>query len=405
MRFAGHLYLVGTALRGLSSLGRLQIFILVFNLVMTPTCINVYAEDVNRKLDWTTLAFSIEFFIFTVITIGYSLSVENEFSFYSLVFLETEAVCFITAGALFGVLSAQDPWVRALIIVWNWLSLVAFLSLQRVLRQNWGWHAYQVAGTNQKNIVEYKRYQQLAAAVFMDMYHMVFFVTAEEVLVKGRTWWQTMLSFIVGILTIVLSRPLILAVRRGRSDWASGIFIVHVVLLGFYLYFAILNSVADADGDYEVTDDGGNLPRSTQRHLVVSVEWLCVVVRCFFLATMLRVGAFGNSSALPSTLEHLFPSSSPDYLINDDQVSVARSRAQSSGLPHRDVKVYDATGRTTRSSVAASREGGDEPRNARRSQLRADVGRISEKTDEDDDVLSDRDDLDPAMLPSVRDLS
>jgi hypothetical protein len=399
MRVLEHLHLVGNALRGLSTLGRLQIFILLFNLVATPTIISVVAADVNHSVDWTALSFCIEFLLFTAITIGYSLSVENEFSFYSLVFLEVEAVCFITACALVGVLAQQSLWVRVLIILWNWLSLVAFLSLQRVLRQNWGWHAYQIAGTHLTALVEYKRYQQLAAAVFLDMYHMVFFVTAEEVLLNNRTWWQSAISLTVAVLTIGLSRPLIVMVRLGRSAQATAIFAVHLIVLGFYLYFAVLNSIADANGDRDVMDDGGNLPQSAQRHLVVAVEWLCVAIRCFFLLTMIRMGALGFSGHHPSTITQHFMSSSHDYLINDDQVSVAGSKAHAT-FPNREVRVYDATSRVTRSSFVPSMVQESNP-----DQGGHDVAVVSDghhEAAEDEPIIAQ---YDETLLPSLRDFS
>ena len=331
-----------TAVTSLPRVSQAQIALLLFNGFLCATSINILAWNHYGKLDALSFAYGIELLIFSIVSIGYSLSAENDYAFYSLLVLQVEWLVVVTGATLVGVLTEEPLWVRLTLLLWNWMTFAAFLALQRWFRESWGWRTYQVAGTNPDRIVEYKRYQQLAATVFMDMYHMAFFITAEAILVQGRSWWQTMLMAFAGAATLFLARPLIVAVRLGYANWGYAVFVAHAVGFCGLAYLAIDSTVRDLEGMYQSSRMGANWGPTAQWHFVVAVEWLAVAARLLLLATILRMRDVLNAQSMLG----FHPSTNFGYLITDREVQDARRPSNGAPLARSQVVIYEATART-----------------------------------------------------------
>jgi len=329
-------------LRGLSTLGRVQLFILLLNVVITGTVINVTAARVNGTVDVVVLAFGVEFLIFTLITIAYTIAVENRYAFYMLIVLQFEQVAFSTATCFVGVLRHETAWVRWALTVVNWIGVFAFLALQRVMRQAWGWHAYDYVGVKVEAVSAYHRYQQLAAMVFFHAFHVVFFVTTEQLVIVVRRWWEIALVVVVAAATILLARPLVLAVREAKRKFLWLICAFYVISFVVFVNFAILISVADARGERSVSEDNGNLPESTLRHLAVAIEWICVVVQCAMIGTVVSI-AIWDDERIAAAFAPVQRQLERRYLIDAEKAHGVREVRKSQ--LHNDVRILEAHAR------------------------------------------------------------
>lgn len=341
--------LLADAVSELSLLGRTQVALLMANLIATFVVVYIVSSQQHSHMDFISLSFGLEFIILTLVMIVYTVCVENTFAFYGLIFLEVEVAAFVTTSAVVGVLTMLEETARWGVVAMNWASIILFLLLQRIVRRSWGWHALHLAGTRAEAVRAYQDYQQFAAVLLLDVFHSVFFVTAEEVVKVHNSTVETTVTFATFVGNIVFARMLQMAVRYERKGTTKVLFALFVVSLTVHCYFAILGTQRAILGTGQVAD-GDGISSAGERILVACVEWCAILVRCTLLYTIVCV-----HNSFPGALLQMFPRRTikTQYIIDDEVVQEARLRAAStvqggsSGAPIRatNVKLYDASGR------------------------------------------------------------
>lgn len=329
---------VWDSVRSLSLLGRLQVFILMCNVIGTCAVLNVASAERKQRLDTTVFYFSLEFAFFTIIGVLFTITVENVYAFWALIFLQVQLGAFTTASALIGDLHQERPWLAWTVVSINWLSIIAFLALQRAVRKTWGWHAYHLVGGNPQNVALYDKYQQFCAALIADVFHAVFFATAEEVVIRSPFVWQHALVYSVVCLTVILAKALQISVRREHVVGLVFGFCFYALGLGMYLFFAISNTIEDNSRSTNL-DQSSGLPSAGQRQLVLAIEWCIVAVRIVTIWTIVRsTKVFGHG------LSQFFPGGQATndhaYLITAEDIGAANAAAntrQSRAATHRSV--------------------------------------------------------------------
>lgn len=345
--------LVRDAISELSCLGLVQVSLLLVNLIATFVIVYGVSSTERRKVDVISLYFGVEFIVVTAISILYTVCVENIFAFYGLIVLQLEVVAFVTTSALVGVLTTLSAGARWAIVALNWASIVTFLVLQRIVRRSWGWHAYRFAGSSASAVRAFHEYQQFAALLLLDVFHAVFFLTAEEVIRTNNTTEEHVATYTSVVLTVFFARVTQILVRYERSRAVWAMFVLYGIGVGVYVYFAILATQRAVLGEGHVIDDGENISATGERTLVAAVEWCVVLVRFGLMSAIARVSS-SFSGALPS----LFPrrATRTNYLIDRATIEAAeRNRAASAGpnSPRHTVPTYDASRRVASNLASA----------------------------------------------------
>lgn len=293
---------VQDALSRLTTLGRFQAFLLLANLIGTFVVIYVVsAETRSEHPDSITICFGIEFIVLSMISFAYSVAVENLYAFFALIVLQVEFNAFGTSSAIVGVLQELSVVVRWVVVSCNWAALIVFLLLQRVVRQTWGWHQYQLVGSSVTAVEAYNYYQQFSSALILDAFHSIFFVTAERVVRREPSLFPAVASIIVPAWTLVSARPLQLVVRSEQRKWIGVFAATHVVGFAIYIYFAVtaIINIANSQGDVA---DPHDLSATGERILLVASECCVVLVRLYFLFSVVRV-----MRSFRGTLTVMFP--------------------------------------------------------------------------------------------------
>ena len=313
----------------LSALGRLQVALLLTNVVLTTVLLNIGAsvvevdsvtptsapppaannsanvstttaapQSAQTEIDYTTLAVSLEFAVFSLFGILYTVSVESMFAFWGLVIVEVELAAFVTGAASIGVL--KSLWLKWVIVALNWTCIAAFLLLQLVVRKSWGWHAYKQVGGGVESIQLYRRYQMLCAAIVGDAFHTLFFITCEEIIIRNTSAEQHWLVYGFCIPAVLLTFPLVLSVRKGYRAVSALIYLQYLAGLGNFLFFTIVNTISVFDGDEDNLrkDAESHFNTENQQLLVMLAEWCIVVARIAFLVLALPVIASPNISSI-----------------------------------------------------------------------------------------------------------
>ncbi|CUM57961.1 membrane-associated protein, putative [Bodo saltans] len=341
--------LVRDAFVDLSFLGRVQVLLLLVNLIATFVIVYGVSSGEHRKVDVVSLYFGVEFIVVTAISIIYTVCVENIFAFYGLIVLQLEVVAFVTTSATIGVLTSISPAARWAIVALNWVSIVLFLILQRIVRRSWGWHAYRFAGSSASTVKAFHEYQQFAAVLLLDVFHAVFFLTAEEIIRTHNTIEERVATYTCVALTLAFARITQIVVRYERARIVWVMFVLNGIGVGVYVYFAILATQRAVSGQGRVIDDGENISATGERTLVAAVEWCAVLVRFGLMSSIARV-ASSFSGALPS----LFPrrAARTPYLIDQATIEAAERRIRVASVGpnsprHIAIPTYDASKRVS----------------------------------------------------------
>jgi hypothetical protein len=340
--------LVRDAFADLSVLGRIQVLLLLVNLIATFVIVYGVSSGEHSKVDVVSLYFGIEFIVVTAVSIIYTVCVENIFAFYGLIVLQLEVLAFVTTSATIGVLSSISPAARWAIVTLNWVSIILFLILQRIVRRSWGWHAYRFAGSSASTVKAFHEYQQFAAVLLLDVFHAIFFLTAEEIVRTHNTIEERVATYTSVALTLAFARITQIVVRYERSRVVWVMFVLNGVGVGVYVYFAILATQRAVTGQGRVIDDGENISASGERTLVAAVEWCAVLVRFGLMSSIARV-ASSFSGALPS----LFPrrTARTPYLIDQAAIEAAERRGRVASVgpnsPRHLFPIYDASKRVS----------------------------------------------------------
>lgn len=292
------------SLRALSTLGRVQMLILLANSVITLIILNAAGSyrtsggsqggtdieptaGASHRVDEITLAISLTFTVSSFVGLLYTMRVESPYAFVALVVLQVEQAVFVTAAAAGGVLTTA--WAKWLVVTYNWLSIAIFMALQLAVRQSWGWHAYKAIGGNTESIRMYKRYQRLGGTIYLDIVHVLLFIIAEEVVIKSDKPSQWALVYGATVPCLVLGFVMLWSVRNDSRLISLTIYGVYVVSFGVFVYYTLLNTIGTLTNDLSNLDHHQDFSGHDQAVMVTVIEWCCLLARLVFLLVSLRV--------------------------------------------------------------------------------------------------------------------
>ena len=281
----------------LSKLGRLQVVILMLNVLGPFLAINSEASF----SDPLYLLLGFEFIVFAVLGILYTIAVENEYAFYSLIFMQLQLVGYVTASSAVGVMAKGNMWLRWGIVAWCWIALITFLVLQRAVRRRWGWHAWSLAGANVAHIELYRQYQMLSAAAVIDAFHAILFFTC-QIFLRTDGWWEDALIGVLALMTVLATKPLQLSMRREKPVIVLVILIIYLLGFGGYVDFAVRNTVRLARGEVLPRRFVNAHTSPGEAIVIVAIEFSAVIVRiiCVFaIANGTTIFGRGLSTFLP----------------------------------------------------------------------------------------------------------
>lgn len=321
-------------IQSLSTLGRVQCGILLFNVISTTVAINILTEGKDRLC----LYIGIEFVAFTVIGLLYTLAIENPYAFSALILLQVELLAFVSASAFVGVIRDSPGLWEYFIVGSNWIFIIAFFILQQAVRKSWaGWHAYRLVGGSAENLRLYASYQRMYAAIVADLFHVAFFLTVEEGFLQQPSVFLHLLVIATFAASFLVALPFQQAMKRERLGAVAGLAVVYV--LGYVVFF-YCGVVAIYDLIYATKDTSrsGQTISYGERILVLGILTLT-----FFVRTGLFAAITGATRVFGRGLAIYFPggysTAEQKYLITHNDIVAAvqennRRRTASVGTPN-----------------------------------------------------------------------